>query len=288
MQNTSPNTFAGLKVCCGIISRMKQHKKHNANVCTLDQLNLKQRVEVMGSPVDPWTMEETVAATDAFIQNGAFAHLIGVNADKLLQMKDDANMSACVRKCEIVNADGASMVMAAKKLGVEIPERVSGIDLMAELCKLAEEKSYGVFLLGAKQNVVQKTAEVLLDRHPNLPIVGFRDGYFNEDEFDDIIEEVTSTNPNIVFVGITSPKKEKLIERFREKGAAGAFVGVGGSFDVISGNIPRAPMWMQKANLEWLFRMMQEPTRLFKRYAVGNTRFYLMMRKEVKKAQANA
>ena len=93
--------------------------------------------------------------------------------------------------------------------------------------------------------------------------------------------------PDIVFVGITSPKKERLIERFRELGAKGAFVGVGGSFDVVSGNIPRAPMWMQRANLEWLFRMMQEPKRLVKRYVVGNTRFYMLLRKESKRSKAN-
>lgn len=102
-----------------------------------------------------------------------------------------------------------------------------------------------------------------------------------------MIAEVEQTKPDIVFVGITSPKKERLIERFRELGAMGAFVGVGGSFDVVSGNIPRAPMWMQRANLEWLFRMMQEPKRLVKRYLVGNTRFYMLLRKESKRSKAN-
>ena len=101
-------------------------------------VDLPGRVEVLGAPVDPWTMEQTVEATDALIKEGRFAHLIGVNADKLLQMRDDPEMDACVRRCEIVNADGASMVMAAKKLGVDLPERVAGIDLMWELCGLAE------------------------------------------------------------------------------------------------------------------------------------------------------
>ena len=97
---------------------------------TCSAVDLPGRVEVLGAPVDPWTMGQTVEATDALIKEGRFAHLIGVNADKLLQMRDDPEMDACVRRCEIVNADGASMVMAARKLGVDLPGRVAGIDLM--------------------------------------------------------------------------------------------------------------------------------------------------------------
>ena len=255
---------------------------------SFEKLGLPARVEVMGAPVDPWTMGQTVAATDALIKDGRFAHLIGVNADKLLQMRDDAEMDACVRRCEVVNADGASMVMAANKLGVPLPERVAGIDLMWELCALAEREGHRVYLLGAKAEVVEKTAAVLAGKYPGMTICGYRDGYFGNDEFDAVIAQVEETKPDIVFVGITSPKKERLIERFRELGAKGAFVGVGGSFDVVSGNIPRAPMWMQRANLEWLFRMVQEPKRLVKRYVVGNTRFYLLLRKEAKRSKSNA
>ena len=239
---------------------------------------LPGRVEVLGAPIDPWTMAQTVEATDRIISEGLFAHLIGVNADKLLQMRDDPWMDACVRRCEVVNADGASMVMAAGRLGVEVPERVAGVDLMRELCSLAERKDYPVYLLGARAEVVEKAAEALERDFPALRIAGCRDGYFGEDEFDLVAGEVMGAEPAVVFVGITSPKKERLIERFRELGASGAFVGVGGTFDVVSGCIPRAPMWMQKANLEWLFRMAQEPRRLVKRYVVGNARFFRILR----------
>ncbi len=246
--------------------------------------DLPERVEVLGAPIDPWTMEETVEATGRIVSGGMFAHLIGVNADKLLQMRDDPWMDACVRRCEVVNADGASMVMAAERLGVEVPERVAGVDLMRELCALAERRGHPVYLLGAKAEVVAKAAEALRLDFPALPIAGYRDGYFGEGEFDRVAEEVMGTAPAIVFVGITSPKKERLIERFRELGATGAFVGVGGTFDVVSGCIPRAPMWMRRANLEWLFRMAQEPRRLVKRYVVGNVRFFRILR-EAERAQ---
>ena len=250
-----------------------------------EDLHLPGRVCVMGAPIDPWTMSQTVKATEGFIDRDQFAHLIGVNADKLFQMRDDPRMHTIVEGCEIINADGASMVMAAHRLGVRVPERVAGIDLMWQLCRLAENRHFRVYLLGAKQKVVEQTASVLRGHFPNLHIAGYRDGYFGTDEFDDVISQVMATHPDIIFVGITSPKKERLIERFRQRGAIGAFVGVGGSFDVISGNIPRAPQWMRHLGLEWLFRMMQEPKRLFKRYLVGNTRFFLLLAKEVRKSK---
>lgn len=247
--------------------------------------DLPQRVEVMDAPIDPWTMGQTVEACARIVAEGRFAHLIGVNADKLLQMRDDPWMDACVRRCEVINADGASMVIAASRLGVELPERVAGVDLMWELCSLAEKRGFPIYLLGAKEEVVEKAAVVLREKYPGLDICGFRDGYFKDDEFDSVVAEVSAAGPAIIFVGITSPKKERLIERFRALGATGAFVGVGGTFDVVSGDIPRAPMWMQRANLEWLFRMAQEPGRLVKRYVVGNVRFIRLLRAEEKRTK---
>lgn len=253
-----------------------------------DTSTFPERVTVMGAPVDPWTMEQTVARTKEFVDSGAFAHLIGVNADKLLQMRDDPEMDGIVRRCEIVNADGASMVMAAKRLGAPVPERVAGIDLMGELCSLAEHEGYRVFLLGARREVVERTRDVLLGEHPGLDIAGVRDGYFDESGFDEVAEEVRQSGAQVTFVGITSPKKERLIESFRELGLTGVYVGVGGSFDVVSGAIPRAPIWMQRAHLEWLFRMMQEPGRLAKRYVVGNARFMRLLREEEKRMRKEA
>lgn len=250
--------------------------------CT-NALNLPVRVEVLGVSVDPWTMGQTVQAADWFIQNGRFAHLIGVNADKLLQMRDDQRMDGIVRRCEIVNADGASMVMAARLLGRTVPERVAGIDLMGELCRLAQKNGYPVFLLGAKQEIVDKTAGALEQTYPEIKIAGVRNGYYAKEEVDDVVEYVEKVDPKIVFVGITSPKKEMLIERFREQGSNRVFVGVGGSFDVLSGSIPRAPLWMQKTNLEWLFRMVQEPKRLGWRYISGNIRFLYILQAEMRR-----
>ena len=244
------------------------------------------RVQMLGVNIDPFTMEQTVCKACELVESGAFAHLIGVNADKVLQIRESDEMREIVERCEIVNADGASMLIAAEKLGVDIPERVAGIDLMYRLCELCEQRGFSVYLLGAKKEVTVQTRDALLELYPRLNICGIHDGYFSEDEYGTIAELLDCVKPQMVFVGITSPKKERFIEFLRKSGAKGVYVGVGGSFDVVSGNIARAPEWMQKAKLEWLFRMMQEPGRLLKRYFVGNTRFMWLLSKELKKQNA--
>lgn len=237
------------------------------------------RIPVLGIPVDPLTMDESVKRTEELIEAGYFAHLIGVNADKVNALGEDYAFDQIISDSELINADGASMVLASKVLGTPLPERVAGIDLMLRLCELAEQRGYPVYLLGAKDASVQGAAAKLQEKHPLLEVAGIRNGYFSDNEWDVVADEVASTSARIVFVGITSPKKEYLIDHFRKLGIPKVFMGVGGSFDVISGNIPRAPMWMQKANLEWLFRMMNEPRRLAKRYLIGNSKFILNVAK---------
>lgn len=232
-----------------------------------------RRVQVFDVSIDPYTMDESVARADEFIRSGSFAHFIGINADKIIQMNDDPEMKDIVKRCEMVNADGASMLIAAKRLGVSIPERVTGIDLMYRLCELAQKKGYSIFLFGAKPQTVEKTKDRLREEYPEIRIAGTHNGYFSEDEFGDVAEFIRSAHADIIFVGITSPKKERIIERFRSFGFSGIYVGVGGAFDVVSGEIPRAPDWMQRLKFEWLFRMIREPRRLLKRYVVGNARF---------------
>lgn len=238
---------------------------------------------MLGINIDVLTISETIDLVEKYVVTKTPLHLMGVNADKINESENNALLKEIINKCGVINADGASVIMASKKLKMPLPERVAGIDLMQDLVKLSNEKGYSVYLLGAKEEVVQKTAVVLKEKYKNLIIVGVKNGYFDDDTWDDVFLDIQRCNPDFVFVGITSPKKEYLIEYLQNKGLQCVFMGVGGSFDVISGNIPRAPKWMQKMNLEWLFRVMQEPKRLFKRYFVGNTKFLKRVRKERKK-----
>lgn len=240
------------------------------------------RIQMLGTQIDSFTMDETVAQVDCFIRGRRPLHLMGVNADKINTMQRDKKLAEIVNSCGIINADGASVVLASRLLSCPLPERVAGIDLMQRLLSLAAEREYPVYFLGAKQEVVEATVEKLQRQYAGLIVCGFRNGYFGEDEWGNLTEELKEKNPSIVFVGISSPQKEYLVQYFQKQGLDCVFMGVGGSFDVLSGAIPRAPEWMQKKNLEWLFRLMQEPRRLWKRYLVGNSKFmFRVMRQKL-------
>lgn len=250
------------------------------NIRQETRLGNNDRIELLNTSIDVLSMDETVSLVEEYVKRKEPLHLIGVNADKINEINRNEDMKQIVNSCGIINADGASVVLAGRFLNRPLPERVAGIDLMDRLVQLSAEKGYRVYLLGAKYEVVNKTAEVLQKKYPLLVICGVHDGYFKREEWPAVSEELKRLHPDFVFVGITSPLKEYLVEYLQNDGNDAVFMGVGGSFDVISGNIPRAPEWMQKANLEWLFRMVQEPKRLFRRYLVGNTEFILSVLKE--------
>lgn len=257
---------------------MSSYKKAQQEVI----LGKNRRIKILNTIIDVLNVQETINLVEQYVITKTPLHLMGVNADKINEVNQNERMKQIVNSCGIINADGASVIMASKYLKKPLPERVAGVDLMQSLVSLSENKGYSVYLLGAKQAVVEKTAEVLQKKHPKLNIVGIHNGYFKETDWPSISVELKEKNPDFVFVGITSPLKEYLIEFLQDQGHSSVFMGVGGSFDVISGNIPRAPMWVQKANLEWLFRVIQEPKRLFKRYFVGNWKFIIAVVKEKK------
>lgn len=235
---------------------------------------MKKRVEILGVQLDPLTTAETLEKIEKdYLQPQVPLHLMGVNADKINLCQNDNRLRKIVNDCGIINADGASVVLAGKYLGIDIPERVAGIDLMQDLLKLCQKQGYSTYFFGAKQEVLEKMLANFQQEYPDLQVVGSRNGYFTNEELPAIIEDIRTKQPAVVFVGITSPKKEYIVEDCLNSGLNAVFMGVGGSFDVLSGTINRAPIWMQQIHLEWLFRVMNEPRRLFKRYFVGNARF---------------
>lgn len=234
-----------------------------------------KKVNLFGLDILVANMEQTVQLVEERIHTKKPTHLLGVNADKINEMGSDKKFDDIVKNAEIINADGASVVIASRFLRQPLPERVSGIDLMQELLKVSEEKNFSVYFLGAKQEIVSKMVKNFAMEYPNLNVSGYRNGYFERDDWENIANEIKQRNPDIIFVGITSPIKEYLIDFLMKQDINSIFMGVGGSFDVLSGKIKRAPVWMQKTSLEWLFRVLQEPRRLFNRYFLGNTKFML-------------
>lgn len=249
------------------------------------RLGSNPRVNIMDVDIDVLTVAQTIELVEQYVIQKEPLHLIGVNADKLNEVAKNERLRQIVNSCGVINADGASVIMASKYLKKPLPERVAGIDLMDDLVNLSEKKGYRVYLLGAKQEVVEATAKVLQEKYPLLKIVGIHNGYFKEADWPAVSHELKAAEPDFVFVGITSPLKEYLVEYLQSDGHRCVFMGVGGSFDVISGNISRAPKWVQKINMEWLYRMLQEPKRLFKRYFVGNWKFIVAIAKEKRGAK---
>ena len=242
------------------------------------------RATIFGVPLDALTMDETVARCIELVESGRPAQHVVINAGKVVMMQDVPGLREVIAGCELVNADGQSVVWAGRFCGVDVPERVAGIDLMWRLLAEAEVRGWPVYLLGAREEVVQACAARILEVHPHLTLAGVRNGYFDDDAA--VARAVAETGARLLFVGITSPKKEFfLAEHLSEMGPVFA-MGVGGSFDVIAGLTKRAPVWMQRTGLEWFYRFAQEPRRMWKRYLVGNTRFVLLTFKEKRRRTA--
>jgi N-acetylglucosaminyldiphosphoundecaprenol N-acetyl-beta-D-mannosaminyltransferase len=236
-------------------------------------------MELFGVPMDALTMDETVRMIDRRIAAGEFTQHVVVNVAKLVQMQDDPELAAAVRACDIINIDGAGIVLGGRFLGLSIPERVAGIDLFEKLLAHGERAGRSVYLLGAKPEVIEKAAANVRSRFPGLKLAGFHHGYFWDDE-ESMVRQIRASGAEMLFVGIGSPLKERFIDRWRDQFGVLFAMGVGGTFDVVAGKVRRAPKWMQRLGLEWFFRVLQEPRQMWRRYLVTNTRFALMLLRE--------
>lgn len=242
---------------------------------------MAQRIDFIGIPVDAISMQETIDIIDSKIQQGGNINHVVINAGKVVAMQTNKVLYDSVVNCDIINADGQSVVWAAKFLGKHLPERVAGIDLMENLIKLAHNKGYKSFFFGAKEEVVSKVVQIYSEKYsPNI-IGGYRNGYYSTEEEVEIAQQIANSGANMLFVAITSPKKEIFLDKYKETLSTVNFtMGVGGSYDVIAGITARAPKWMQKMGLEWFYRLIQEPKRMWRRYLVGNYKFIKLIVKE--------
>ena len=199
-------------------------------------------------------------------------------------MEKDEELHKSVIEADIINADGQAVVWVSRLLRTPLPERVPGIDLMEQLLDLAHKEKYTTYFLGATQDVVENVVEFYSKRHSKKIIAGFRNGYFTSVEQAQIANEINNSGCSILFVAIPSPKKENFINQYRNlMSNVNVLMGVGGSFDVITGKVKRAPKWMQDNGLEWLFRLLQEPRKMWKRYLFGNIKYIRLAIRELSK-----
>lgn len=230
-----------------------------------------RRTTLLGLPVDALTMDETIELAREMVRSGRPHQHIGINAALLVECERNAALRVALDRCALVNADGMSAIIAARLLGRRLPQRVAGIDLFLNLVAAAHRDNSSIYLLGATTAVVARAAAVFAERFPGIRIVGQRNGYWTDDR--EVIAAIRAARPDYLFVAIPSPRKELWLDAHLEALGVPFAMGVGGSFDVVAGKVSRAPLWLQRLGGEWVWRLVQEPRRMWRRYLFSNLAF---------------
>ena len=237
-------------------------------------------IEMMGCRIDNLSMEETLQTIEGFIASGRPHQHVVVNVDKLVKASRDPDLRRIINECALVNADGMPVVWASRLLGRPLKERVAGVDLFDALMRRAAERGWRVFLLGAKEDVVLAVKSRYEAELPGLRISGHRNGYWTAAEEPQVVEQIKAAGAELLFVAISSPKKEQFLGRYQAEMRVPFAMGVGGTFDVAAGRVKRAPRWMQRCGLEWFYRFLQEPRRMFRRYFIEDMAFAGLLLRE--------
>lgn len=235
---------------------------------------------LFGLRFDPLTMAEVVQRCRIALQTRRQLLIGVVNAAKAVNMRADATLRASLLKCDLLLADGQSIVWASKLLARPLPERVAGIDLFEQLLLLAERENHAVYLLGGREDVLKQLIARLAVRFPRLRIAGSRDGYFKDSESAEVAREIRGSGAEMLFLGMSSPKKEIFLGTYGSDLDVPILHGVGGSFDVLAGITKRAPLSWQRLGLEWAYRLLQEPRRMWRRYLYTNAGFVILTIRE--------
>lgn len=223
---------------------------------------MTERIEILGVQVDAVTMAQAVERVADLIAAGKKPSLVATaNAEMLLRATHDDELKAILNAANLVVPDGAGTVWAARHLGKHMPERVAGADLVQELMKLAPARAWRFFLFGSAPGIADKAKAKAETLYPGIKIVGTRNGYFKPADEPEIIAQIKAARPDVLLAALGVPKQEKWLAAHMSELNVPVSIGVGGTFDVMAGVVKRAPLWMQRARLEWLFRAMLQPSR---------------------------
>ena len=233
--------------------------------------------DLFGIPVAAMRMDAVLDQIERAIHTRQSLNIGVVNAAKVVNMRRDVSLRQAVLSSDLILADGISVVCASRLLGRPLPERVAGIDLMMGILERAARRRYRVFCLGATTEVLAGAVARAEADFPGLRVVGSYHGYFTAAEERYVAERIAASKADVLFVAMTSPRKEQFLARWSPRLRVPVCHGVGGSFDVLAGKVRRAPAGWQRLGLEWLYRLMQEPRRLWRRYLVTNTIFFWML-----------
>lgn len=240
-----------------------------------------ERLEILGVGIDKLTGQEALQQIGAFIASGQPHQIVTANAEIIYQASKNEKMRSVINKAQMVTADGSGVVWASRQLGQPLPQRVTGIDLVNGICEQSAKEKWKIYILGSAPGVAATAAVNIRDKFPGCNIIGTHHGYFNAKEEKQILAELEQLQPDVLFVALGAPKQEYWIAEHMEQLQIPVAMGIGGSMDVLSGNVKRAPKWMQKMSLEWLYRLIIQPTR-FKRM-LALPKFMLAVKKQAKK-----
>jgi N-acetylglucosaminyldiphosphoundecaprenol N-acetyl-beta-D-mannosaminyltransferase len=240
-----------------------------------------KRVLILNGGFHPLTLDETADRMMDMVRSGERGYVCTVNVAILMMMRSDSRLQRFVDRASLVVADGQPLVWVSRALRTPLPERVAGIDLIDSVCERAEREDIGVYLMGARREIVEGVADRLRNRYPKLKLAGVADGYFPKDESDERASAVADSGAQILFTGMGVPLQEHFLEEQFDRLGVNVAIGVGGSFDVLAGLRSRAPLWIQRLGLEWLYRVAQEPGRLWKRYLTTNSQFLFLACREL-------
>lgn len=246
-----------------------------------DLINRLPTRTIFNVPLKAVTMKDLLDIIHACIKAHHPIQIGVVNAAKLVNMGKDRRLRDDVLSSDLIVADGEAVVWAGRLLGQKLPQRVTGIDMMYGMLSRGNQHGYRVYCLGAKEEISLKVADQIEKNYPGVKLVGRHHGYFTEQEEPAIAAEIQKARPDILFVAITSPKKENFLAKWSSMMDIPICHGVGGSFDVMAGKVERAPKRWQKLGLEWLYRLKQEPKRLWRRYFITNTLFISKLASEI-------
>lgn len=225
------------------------------------------KVSIFGVPFSKLSMKDTISLITQMIDSRKPHQIITANPIMVMSAVEDPGYLRMMKHADLIVPDGAGVVWAANYVGNPVAERVTGFDLINQLFRLGESNGWKVYLVGASPEVIEAAAQKIREKYPKLQLVGYRDGYFKADEDHAVIENIRAHEPDILLVGRSASGQEPWIAQYKEQLQVPVIMGVGGSFDVISGKLKRAPKLFQKLKLEWFYRLLQEPWR-YKRMLV--------------------
>lgn len=239
-----------------------------------------KEINIFNIKLHPLKRIDFISIIKSHLKNGNQITQFGVNSDIVNQIVRNEEYCRALNNADLVNIDGMSVVWALRFLGFDVPERVATPDLADEVLALAEKEKFSIYLLGARELILSQCIEKLKNTLPGLQVAGFRNGYYKPEEESLLIDLINDAKPDILLIGMTSPKKEFFCEKYRQSLQVKYILGVGGYFDILAGYTKRAPRWMQNIGMEWFFRLIQEPRRMWKRYLIGINKFCLLVIKE--------